>query len=913
MTSLSILKDIFHNTVAEGIYREISIGAADYYYYLGKTLAWGDELSPDIPEDSISYEQAARNEIITAKRITTNDVAFVVPRYNWETGSVYDQYDDTYSTKIIGIDLISGGSGYTVAPTVYVGTAGSAPWVASNIVAAGSIVYSGSNYYLVTVSGTLGTTAPNHTFGSATNGTATLEYRQVTNGGGSGATAVATILSGSVIDVSLTSAGSGYTSVPSIIIAGGNGVGATADTVISKADGTGSQKLETSKFYVLTEDFNVYKCLDNNNGAVSTVKPSGTLTTAFTTSDGYVWKFLYNVPIALRNKFLTNLYIPVTSALQNQYYSNGGIQVVNVIAAGSSYESATIITQGDGYLEANPVYLDGYTIVNPGTGYTSPTLTVAAPFDNVSTWSATSSTFVGEKLEHNSNIYEVSVAGTTNTVGPVHTAGYANNGTTTLKYIGTRATGTVQHSGGLITGITLDGNVREINVAIAGSGYTNIPAITIDGDGVDALATAIIHNGSVVMINVVSVGSGFTEIPTIIVGTEWTPSTPVSIGDQIFYENRLYTVTDDGTTSTTAPTHTGGAVANGTSILTYAGVPATAVANIKYGAGYSKAPTVTINDIDGVDAEITIGVTKSEARLAPVIEDGQLTSVRIIDGGIGYSYVNLTVAGTGTGAEVQADLSPGSVNTLQANIELLTIDGEINNIQVVSGGYGYSAANIVIDGDGAGATATATISNGKIVKINITNPGSGYRTAKIVINGNGYGAKARAIISPYGGHGKNSINELFARTLMFYSNVSLDKNQGFDVNNDYRQIGIIKSPKRFNSQIYATNSVVSACWVIGGNIDTTKFPADINIFDSEGHLFRVVTNNGSSALIQSLDNIAPEISTYLKNENGDNFIITNVTAPTLDKYSGDLLFIDNKRAFTPTSEQTVTLRTVIKF
>ena len=38
-----------------------------------------------------------------------------------------------------------------------------------------------------------------------------------------------------------------------------------------------------SNFYVMTDDFNVYKCLDNNSDAASTVKPSGTSTSILST------------------------------------------------------------------------------------------------------------------------------------------------------------------------------------------------------------------------------------------------------------------------------------------------------------------------------------------------------------------------------------------------------------------------------------------------------------------------------------------------------------------------------------------------------------------------------------------------------------------------------------------------------
>ena len=52
---------------------------------------------------------------------------------------------------------------------------------------------------------------------------------------------------------------------------------------------------------------------------------------------------------------------------------------------------------------------------------------------------------------------------------------------------------------------------------------------------------------------------------------EWTANTPVSVGDYLKYKNNLYEVTVAGTTATSGnePTHTTGAVANGTAELTW--------------------------------------------------------------------------------------------------------------------------------------------------------------------------------------------------------------------------------------------------------------------------------------------------------------------------------------------------------
>jgi hypothetical protein len=63
-------------------------------------------------------------------------------------------------------------------------------------------------------------------------------------------------------------------------------------------------------FYVLTDEYNVYKCLSNNGGAISTDKPSGTGIDLIKTSDGYIWKYLYSIRPELE-LFISNDYMPV--------------------------------------------------------------------------------------------------------------------------------------------------------------------------------------------------------------------------------------------------------------------------------------------------------------------------------------------------------------------------------------------------------------------------------------------------------------------------------------------------------------------------------------------------------------------------------------------------------------------------
>jgi FtsP/CotA-like multicopper oxidase with cupredoxin domain len=59
----------------------------------------------------------------------------------------------------------------------------------------------------------------------------------ITGGGGTGATATATIYQGSLNNIDVTNVGSGYTSAPSVLISGGGGSGAIASAITSGAAG----------------------------------------------------------------------------------------------------------------------------------------------------------------------------------------------------------------------------------------------------------------------------------------------------------------------------------------------------------------------------------------------------------------------------------------------------------------------------------------------------------------------------------------------------------------------------------------------------------------------------------------------------------------------------------------------------
>jgi hypothetical protein len=110
-------------------------------------------------------------------------------------------------------------------------------------------------------------------------------------------------------------------------------------------------------------------------------------------------------------------------------------------------------------------------------------------------------------------------------------------------------------------------------------------------------------------INIVNATISYAVIPDITIGHPWIPESSYVVGDQIFYNDNLYTVVVAGTTGTVAPTFTSGSFPDGTATLAYAGLRAQATARLNAngtisqvtvdvaGSGYITTPVIAINGI----------------------------------------------------------------------------------------------------------------------------------------------------------------------------------------------------------------------------------------------------------------------------------------------------------------------------
>ena len=152
--------------------------------------------------------------------------------------------------------------------------------------------------------------------------------------------------------------------------------GSTSSVVTADS---GATALYDATFYVLNSNNNVYKCLDNNSGANSTVEPTGTSTSVLSTADGYKWKYMYSLSAAQQTNFLSTDFMAVaTNATVAAANTAGAIDIVKIKTAGSGGTDGThtgIAIKGDGSsgtvsVTVSSGVVTAVTVTAGGTGYT---------------------------------------------------------------------------------------------------------------------------------------------------------------------------------------------------------------------------------------------------------------------------------------------------------------------------------------------------------------------------------------------------------------------------------------------------------------------------------------------------------------------------------------------------------------
>jgi hypothetical protein len=301
----------------------------------------------------------------------------------------------------------------------------------------------------------------------------------------------------------------------------------------------------------------------------------------------------------------------------------------------------------------------------------------------------------------------------------------------------------------------------------------------------------------------------------------------------------------------------------------------------------------------------------------------------------------------------------------------------ITNRGVSLGAPNQTYTNIPIKGDGTGAECTIVVNNdSKVDSITISNGGSGYTHGRVDLVAGGVPTGSTTptfdvIIPPRGGHGANIYRELGAYYVSMYARIENDnQNPDFITGNQVARIGIVQDPLAYGSEsvlsiekasnVYALkligagyssavflpdsritqtigvgstavgrvvsydeNTGVLKYWqdksLVGFNSDGSQnaspvYGLNINRFSAEPDIGGSVNIIGGNITL-GIDTSYTGLSTVINNRTyylGQAFT-RGVSNPEVKKYSGNIIYVDNRPAITRSANQKEDIKVILQF
>ena len=290
---------------------------------------------------------------------------------------------------------------------------------------------------------------------------------------------------------------------------------------------------------------------------------------------------------------------------------------------------------------------------------------------------------------------------------------------------------------------------------------------------------------------------------------------------------------------------------------------------------------------------------------------------------------------------------------------------------------GTEFTRVPISGDGTGAECTIITNNDrKVESITISNQGQNYTYGTVDLSAGSVpdGTVAPVfdvIMSPQGGHGADIYKELGAYNVLLYSRIENDQsNPDFISGNQISRVGIIANPRQTDNTVLTLDkaSAVYALKLTGVGFDTASFIPNSTITQTVGtnktavgrvisydqvtgvlkywqdrtsHGFTVsgdavvnpqyglelleFTNTpesgGSLTIVPSsgqsldIDVDFSGISTTINNRTyylGQEFF-GGLSLPEVKKYSGDIIYVDNRPSITRSQNQKEDIKVILQF
>lgn len=278
--------------------------------------------------------------------------------------------------------------------------------------------------------------------------------------------------------------------------------------------------------------------------------------------------------------------------------------------------------------------------------------------------------------------------------------------------------------------------------------------------------------------------------------------------------------------------------------------------------------------------------------------------------------------------EVGVDSDSPAEDVEQQLVQQNAIGGQVIGYQILNGGTGYtSTPSATIIGDGTGAQADITVAGQVITRVTVSDSasnftfGQGYTYAGVTLSGGGgAGAEIIPILSSATGLGADPRDDLRSNAIMFNSKPAGDEGGDFIVNQDFRQIGLLKNLELVDSDGLFTQET-------GRGLHRLELTSITN-----GPFVRdVVIQGGTSnakAFVDDLDSAniwyhQTEYTGFGEFDSGESISIVEgggSTTATINKildgdfdpHSGQLLYIDNRVPVIRSTDQTEDLKIVIQ-
>jgi hypothetical protein len=263
--------------------------------------------------------------------------------------------------------------------------------------------------------------------------------------------------------------------------------------------------------------------------------------------------------------------------------------------------------------------------------------------------------------------------------------------------------------------------------------------------------------------------------------------------------------------------------------------------------------------------------------------------------------VNMLISGNGIfeNRTYITTIDPEKPKTLILSEPTISSGGgtsELNRISVLT--------RVLIEGDGSETITSVRLSaNNEVDKIDVVNAGIGYTRANVTIFGSGTGATARAILPPKFGHSYNPAVELGASNVMIVSRIGetdATENEVIPTDINFRQYGLLVNPYKYvdNVPMDENNSID----VISQTLDLTLL--SFSIFNIGEMVYQGPVNNPTfvgyvvfqDSNVVKLNNIYKEPavgSLLIGTQSGSKNPVVSIKNPDLKKYAGDIIFARN--------------------